>query len=179
MYQKTALVTGGNDGIGFAISNALLERNYKVIIVDKSVDNVDEIVKENKNIFVFRCDITNEKEVTETFKKFEILGEAYLSLGSDIAYFSDTGRNWGNKYKVKDFNVNLNSNMNNDNNLNNINDFNIKTTDDLINLIESKKLEKICILTHPERWSKNLIEWIGYFSFDKGVQGFKILRGKF
>ena len=80
---------------------------------------------------------------------------------------------------------------------NNYNNINIKTTDDVINLIESqknfdtqnfnleydsysnRKLEKICILTHPERWSKNLFEWIGYFTFDKGVQGFKVLRGKF
>ncbi|PKP55601.1 MAG: hypothetical protein CVT88_02630 [Candidatus Altiarchaeales archaeon HGW-Altiarchaeales-1] len=57
------------------------------------------------------------KIIKRTFlydKKFEILGEAYLSLGNDIAYFSDTGRNWGNKYKVKDFNVNLNSNTNKD-----------------------------------------------------------------
>ena len=103
------------------------------------------------------------------FREFGILGEAYLSMGSDVAYFSDTGRNWGNKYKVKDFNVNLN---------NNYDKVNIRTTDDMINLIESKKLEKICILTHPERWSKNLIEWIGYFTFDKGVQVFKKLKYK-
>ncbi len=46
------------------------------------------------------------------YREFGISGEAYLSLGKDIAYFSDTGRNWGNKYKVKDFNVNLSNNHN-------------------------------------------------------------------
>ena len=60
--------------------------------------------------------------------EFGILGEAYLSLGGDVAYFSDTGRNWGDKYKVKDFNVNLNNKYDN---------INIRTTDDLIELIES------------------------------------------
>ncbi|PKP58204.1 MAG: hypothetical protein CVT88_02615 [Candidatus Altiarchaeales archaeon HGW-Altiarchaeales-1] len=69
MYQKTALITGGNDGIGIAVSKTLLEGDYKVIIIDKNVNNANEMVKENKNIYVFRCDITNEKEVTETFKK--------------------------------------------------------------------------------------------------------------
>lgn len=105
------------------------------------------------------------------FKDFGILGETYLSLGGDIAYFSDTGRNWGKEYKIKDYNVNLNNKIN-------YSEVNIRTTDDLINLIKNQKFNKLCILTHPERWSKNLMEWIAYFIFDKGVQGFKILRNK-
>ncbi|CEG13793.1 Short-chain dehydrogenase/reductase SDR (fragment) [groundwater metagenome] len=66
---KVALITGGNDGIGLSISKALLDKNYKVIIIDKNIHNATEINKENKNLYVFCCDICNEKEVTETFKK--------------------------------------------------------------------------------------------------------------
>lgn len=104
------------------------------------------------------------------YKNFGILGEAYLSLGKDVFYLSDTGRTWANKYKIKDYNYNVKQTINSNE---------IKTTDDLINLIKSRKFDKICILTHPERWSKNLFEWIGFFIFDKGIQGFKILKNKF
>ncbi|CEG13790.1 Polysaccharide deacetylase (fragment) [groundwater metagenome] len=72
------------------------------------------------------------------YRKFGIIGEAYLSMKEDVAYFSDTGRTWGKEYKIKDFNINISSNYNNYDCNSNYNS-KIKTTDDLINLIKSKK----------------------------------------
>ena len=67
------------------------------------------------------------------FKKYGLLGEAYLSLNKEIKsgiYFSDTGRQW-NK---------------------------VKTTDNLINLISSKK-QNFYILARPDKWNNNLFSW--------------------
>ncbi|CEG14042.1 Polysaccharide deacetylase (fragment) [groundwater metagenome] len=69
------------------------------------------------------------------YRKFGIIGEAYLSMKEDVAYFSDTGRTWGKEYKIKDFNINISSNYNNYDCNSNYNS-KIKTTDDLINLIK-------------------------------------------
>jgi len=36
----------------------------------------------------------------------------------------------------------------------------IKNTDDLIKLIRDGQAQQMCILTHPNRWSDNYIDWI-------------------
>ncbi|RLI76194.1 hypothetical protein DRP05_13355 [Archaeoglobales archaeon] len=101
------------------------------------------------------------------FKEFGIIGEAYLSI-SGVSYFSDTGRSWNWKNKMRDFMAD-----NNNDNLAIVN-----TTDELIRLIRSKKVDKFYILAHPERWALNSVEW-GFnctkdFAFNVGK---KILRG--
>jgi len=83
------------------------------------------------------------------FKDFGLIGEAYISI-KDVSYFSDTGRSWNWKNKLRDF-----IKGNNSENLTNIN-----ITDDLIKLIQSKSQKKIYILVHPERWAKDSTEWI-------------------
>lgn len=101
------------------------------------------------------------------YKDYAILGEAYLSLRDNVAYFSDTGRTWDNRYKIKDHL--LHSMIKKEN-------IKIKTSDDLIRLVGSKKIDQICILSHPERWNNNLIWWSGYFVIDKLVQVIKKVK---
>jgi hypothetical protein len=91
------------------------------------------------------------------FHKFGILGEAYLSVGHELNYFSDTGRNWGTKNSLRDFIPGKTEN------------FFIDTTYELIALIESRKLDNFYILSHPERWSNSMINWSLYFSMDFAV----------
>ena len=81
------------------------------------------------------------------FKEFELLGEAYLSI-KEFNYFSDTGRSWNWKNKMRDFMMD-NSN----------NKITVNTTDELIKLIKSKKLDRLYILAHPERWASSRREW--------------------
>jgi hypothetical protein len=88
------------------------------------------------------------------FKNYGILGEGYLSAGKELNYFSDTGRNWNWNNKLRDFLVN-----------NKPNTF-INSTDDLIMLIREGKIDKFYILVHPERWSKNGIEWSSVYIQD-------------
>ena len=75
------------------------------------------------------------------FKDFEIIGEAYLSI-KEVNYFSDSGRSWNWKNKMRDFMPDR------------IEEIAVNTTDDLIELIRSNKVDKLYILAHPERWSK-------------------------
>jgi hypothetical protein len=91
------------------------------------------------------------------FKDFGIVGAAYLSISSkDVNYFSDTGRSWNWKNKMRDFMID----NNNDKDL-----IGVNTTDELIRLIKSERVERLYILAHPERWASNKSEWI--FSYMK------------
>lgn len=89
------------------------------------------------------------------FRNYGILGEAYLSLRDKVHYFTDTGRSWNSKHRVKDrlqdeLNINLN----------------IDTTDDLVRFIRGDSIAKIYILVHPERWSQGRLEWLSYYLVD-------------
>ena len=83
------------------------------------------------------------------FKEFGIVGEAYLSI-KDVNYFSDTGRSWNWKNKMRDFMID----NNNDKDL-----IGVNTTDELIRLIKSERVNRLYILAHPERWASNKSEW--------------------
>lgn len=87
-------------------------------------------------------------------KDFGLLGEAYLSAGQELNYLSDTGRSWDSSNNLRDHmssgDVSIQA----------------KTTHDLIDLISSRKLDNLYILTHPERWSLNTIDWSMYFAID-------------
>lgn len=91
------------------------------------------------------------------FKDYGIIGEAYLSVGPELNYFSDTGRSWGTKNSLRDFIPGKTE------------EFTADTTDELIGLIEGGELENLYILAHPERWSLNMVDWGLYCSMDMVV----------
>ena len=98
------------------------------------------------------------------FRNFGITGEAYLSVRDDLNYFSDTGRTWSYKNSIRDCIPGRTERV-----------F-AETTDDLIELIERRKLNNFYILTHPERWPSSAIGWGSYYSTDIAVNfGKKIL----
>lgn len=69
MKDKTAIITGGAQGIGMAISLTLLKEGTKVIIIDKDKEAGTEFIKElnNPGAEFFPCDITNENDVSNVF----------------------------------------------------------------------------------------------------------------
>lgn len=89
------------------------------------------------------------------FEDYGILGEAYLSVGEQFNYFSDTGRSWNPKNKVKDWIPNKSENIS------------INSTDDLINLIQNNRVQVIYLLTHPPIWAGNFYEWYYSWSLNK------------
>ena len=64
---KTAIVTGGSSGIGKCLAKELLEDGYRVLIIGKTKKNVQETLKELKeisdNCSGFVCNINDEKRV--------------------------------------------------------------------------------------------------------------------
>lgn len=94
--------------------------------------------------------------------KFEdcgLLGEAFLSLDfNNFAYFSDSGRTWikskSQKMPGKD-DVTTAFDLIQPGN-----------TDDVINIVQEGKLPNICILTHCERWSKDLVGYTRRYLLD-------------
>jgi peptidoglycan/xylan/chitin deacetylase (PgdA/CDA1 family) len=91
------------------------------------------------------------------YKDYGIIGEAYLSVGDELNYFSDTGRCWGLKDNMRDYIPG------------NEQQIDIDSTGNLIKLIESKELNNLYILTHPERWSSDIFSWGAYYSMDRAV----------
>jgi hypothetical protein len=87
--------------------------------------------------------------------QFGLLGEPYLSLDySQIAYFSDTGRNWSGRYKVKDV---VSSIRGADG---------IESTDDLIAAVRSHRYNCMSILVHPARWTGTLPDYLSRYLLD-------------
>jgi len=80
------------------------------------------------------------------FRDYGIVGDAYLSVGNDLDYFSDSGRSWSPGIKIKDI-------------LPSITGASIKNTDDLIRLIEKRASDRIYVLSHPDEWAAGRLEW--------------------
>lgn len=102
------------------------------------------------------------------FRDFGIIGEAYLSVGESVNYFSDTGRSWNSKNNMRDFMPDTEQGIV------------VHTTDELIALVKSDKIDKLYTLSHPERWSANGVEWIfNYmkdFVFNSGKKVLMVIR---
>jgi hypothetical protein len=91
-------------------------------------------------------DLWNEYD----FKDFGIIGEPYLSIDyTKVLYLTDTGRSWNSKFSVKDV-IGANRQINEK----------IKSTDDVISMINKADIEQICVLAHPERWSDGFGAWL-------------------
>ena len=81
-------------------------------------------------------------------EKFKLLGEINFDVDySDIAYLNDTGRNWSTtKNNIRDH---VKSNIS----------LNINSSDQLVNYLSNTPHKRIVFQIHPERWSKNFLEW--------------------
>lgn len=81
------------------------------------------------------------------FRDFDIAGEAYLSVGEDLHYFSDTGWEWSERHKMRDILPFNNGGPQ------------VSTTDDLQDVIINNKLKNIYLLVHPGNWACSSCDW--------------------
>lgn len=88
------------------------------------------------------------------FHDFGIIGDAYKSVDfSNILYLSDTGRSWDQRYKRLD---KVDSDVNPK--------FNIKSSNDIIDVIKNGEVNKIYLLVHFEQWKDNFMDWLGWYA---------------
>jgi 2-deoxy-D-gluconate 3-dehydrogenase len=70
---RTAIVTGGAMGIGYAIVKRLLEAGAKVMIADTAEDvagaNIEELKKQNYQVGFVKTDVSQEKDVKHLVEK--------------------------------------------------------------------------------------------------------------
>ncbi|XP_023713738.1 dehydrogenase/reductase SDR family member 11-like isoform X2 [Cryptotermes secundus] len=71
---KVALVTGGNSGIGAAITRRLLELGLIVVVLDRNIDDLQELATKDEvygRLYPRICDLRHENDVLETFRWIE------------------------------------------------------------------------------------------------------------
>lgn len=79
--------------------------------------------------------------------EYNLVGEAYLSVGKDFSYYSDTGRSWSPRNKIRDcFTGKEEAKV-------------VETTDELIDAIRCGQFGNLYLLVHPERWAETFPEW--------------------
>jgi len=140
------------------------EIGYHYEVLDTAEGNYDKAISLfEDNLRLFPCEISticmhgnpltswDNRDIWSKydFRKFGIAGEAYLSLDfSKIAYFSDTGRAWHDRYSIKDIAKGVPAGTTV-----------INHTPDLIRHIPDLT-RPACIVTHPQRWNDDIIPWM-------------------
>ncbi len=100
MENKIALVTGGTSGIGKEIVKELLEQGCTVITCyhnNEEAANNTKIELNSNNLFITKCDVSNEKDVIEMFN---LVKEKYGS----IDYLVNNAGTFIDNF-IKDFNI--------------------------------------------------------------------------
>jgi len=73
--MKKAIVTGASSGIGYAITQRLLEMGYKVLGISKSIQ---DYTIENKNFKALCVDLSKEKEVLQLCQMLKDEKDIYI-----------------------------------------------------------------------------------------------------
>ena len=85
--NKTALVTGAGKGIGKASAIALAEAGADLIILSRTLDDLNKVKKQitklKRKCRVFKCDISNYEEVKSVFKKISRLDILVNNAGTN------------------------------------------------------------------------------------------------
>jgi 3-hydroxy acid dehydrogenase/malonic semialdehyde reductase len=98
METKTILITGASSGFGEATARLLSERGFRLILVARRIDKLEQLKKELKTeVYIHQADVTNRGEVEklysnlpENFKNIDVLiNNAGLASGLDLAQDAD------------------------------------------------------------------------------------------
>jgi NAD(P)-dependent dehydrogenase (short-subunit alcohol dehydrogenase family) len=113
LRQKTAVVTGGTKGIGFAISEALVSAGANVCISSRRADEINHVVAELNKLGAGRacgavCDVRNYEQVKSLFARAagELGGIDILVNNAGIGIFTTV-----EETKPEDFQAVLETNL--------------------------------------------------------------------
>ena len=93
--NKKVLVTGCAGLIGFSTSKVLLQKGYKIYGVDNlndyysvklKKDRIKELYKINKSFKFYKIDISDEKKISNLFKKLKIYKVLHLAAQAGVRY---------------------------------------------------------------------------------------------
>ena len=96
MATKTALVTGGNRGIGFAITQGLLNKGYQVIITSRSFDKAKQAAEKlnsTSQVIPVGLDVADDNSINQAFKTIESQIDKLDVLINNAGIYSDEGVN--------------------------------------------------------------------------------------
>lgn len=88
LKDKTALITGGSEGIGKATALLFSKEGAKVGILARTQENLDQVVSEAEGpgeITGYKCDVSNEEEVKGAVEQF------YDEYGTIDILFNNAG----------------------------------------------------------------------------------------
>lgn len=96
METKIALVTGGNRGIGFAITQGLLQKGYQVIITSRSLDKAKQAAKKlnsNDKIIPIELDVADDNSIDKALESLQQKVNKLDALINNAGIYPDEGVN--------------------------------------------------------------------------------------
>ena len=110
--NKKIIISAGASGIGWATAKECLEKGAKVFVCDidkKSINKLKKNPLNNKRLFSFHCDASNENDVINFFKEIKKKTQKIDALINNVGVAGPTGTM--DKLKTKDWEQTLKINV--------------------------------------------------------------------
>ena len=108
--NKKIIISAGASGIGWATAKECLEKGAKVFVCDvdkKSINKLKKNPLNNKRLFSFHCDASNENDVINFFKEIKKKTQKIDALINNVGVAGPTGtieklssKHWENTLKI-------------------------------------------------------------------------------
>ena len=83
--KKTAVITGASEGIGAALVNELLQKNYKVTAISRNFKKLSKLksfnLKYKNDLKIFSADVTNSSQLLSVAKQINSPDLLILNAG--------------------------------------------------------------------------------------------------